>query len=393
MSHSVGTTTTSLARANKEAILHALAATGPMSRRDLSSNTGMSPATIGRLVSALITAGLVMEREQRSGTVGRPSLIVDLNPRAAVVLSVLVGANSMRVGFCDLRAKVFDTATIAIERVGQPTPVEAVIECIRSFLRSAEAKGLRCVGVGVCVPGTVDEHQNVDYAPALGWRDLALGELLSREINVPSRVENDANALALAEYHARPERSAECLVALVLEEGLGAGIVLNGQLVRGSHGAAGEVGYMLMGRSALIRVFPGFGDLEQRVGTAGVTALGRSAGFVTGDDKLAILDVLSLGREGHPKASEVAAEVLDYLALAIGNICAVLDPALITVGIHEPRLAAWMADELRHRLVGRIPKIPTIACPAAGQNALLAGVGLQGFAAAGSIVDLAESSR
>ena len=390
MSQPVGTTTTALARANKQAILDVLATTGAMSKQDLSTTTGMSPATIGRLVSSLMTVGLVVERGQRSGAVGRPSVIVDLNPRAAVVLSVLVGANALQVGFCDLRARVFDTATVALPG-GLPTSVESVLECIRDSLRRAGQKGLRCVAVGVCVPGTVDDQQNVDYAPALGWRDLALGQLLARTINVPCRVENDANSLAIAEYRARSGTGAECLVALVLEEGLGAGIVLNGQLVRGVHGAAGEVGYMLMGRSALTRVFPGFGDLEQRVGTAGVTALGRSAG-VAGEGGLTVMDVLRLGRDGDSRAVGISAELLDNLALAIGNISVVLDPAMIAVGIHDPELANWLAEELRTRLLGRIPKIPTITGPAAGRDALLAGVGLQGFAAAGSLVDLAETS-
>lgn len=392
MSQPGGTTTMALARANKQSIVDALTAAGPMSRQDLSTATGMSAATIGRLVSSLMGVGLVSVHGQRSGSVGRPSLIVDLNPRAAVVLSVLVRATSMKVGFCDLRATVFDTATIPISADGGPTPVEAVIACIQSQLREAAAKGLRCVGVGLCVPGTVDEHQNVDYAPELGWRDLALGELLAREISVPSRVENDANSLALAEYRARSDKDVECLVALVLDEGLGAGIVMNGRLVRGLNGAAGEVGYMLTGRSALSRVFPGFGDLEQRLGTAGVTALARSAGFASDGDKLTVLDVMSLSQAGNTKASETASELLDHLALAIGNICVVLAPAMITIGIHEPRLADWMANELRSRLLGRIPRIPAITWPSTGSNAMLAGAGVQGFAAAGSLVDLAESA-
>jgi predicted NBD/HSP70 family sugar kinase len=148
---------------------------------------------------------------------------------------------------------------------------------------------------------------------------------------------------------------------------------------------------MLLGRDALDKVFTGFGDLEQRVGSAGVGEIAREAGMVGQADDLTALDVFRLKVSGVAHATKAASSLLDDLTLALGNICVILDPDVVILGLDDTEVSSWLAKELRARLLGRIPHVPTILGTREGRHFLLAGVGWEAFAATGSILDLVET--
>ncbi|MFC7641289.1 ROK family protein [Streptosporangium lutulentum] len=136
----------------------------------------------------------------------------------------------------------------------------------------------------------------------------------------------------------------------------------------------GEIGYMLLERSSLARFFPGFGDLESRVGSAGLTRQARERGIAAPADRpLTAADVFNLVRGGSVEAGALLEETLDYVALAVANLCTVLDPELVIVGGEMGGAADLITPGLRDRLVGRIPHVPRLAASALGDDAVIVG--------------------
>ncbi|MCL6613678.1 MAG: ROK family protein, partial [Firmicutes bacterium] len=209
-------------------------------------------------------------------------------------------------------------------------------------------------GIGVGVPGGVREGGVVQWAPALGWRNLALAEEIARKFPYPVFVENDVNLLALGEYWYGIGQGTRSLVCLAVGTGLGAGIVLDGQVYTGAHAAAGEVCNLVADISYLGRTYPGFGWLEGFVSGPALArryaSLLEEMGKGPHSEVLPNVDaevVFARAREGEPIACRVVEEFTRYLALALVSIVAVLDPEMIVLGggVSES------ADVFRDRLV------------------------------------------
>lgn len=370
-----------VSRVNQTAILDVLRQHGPQSRQEIGARTGLSAATVNRLASQLLRKGLVIADGQQPSTGGRPSILLRYSGRAHLVSVVHIGATRTEGALVDFDGTI-------VHRVQRPVVPDVLHAADRATIRLEEAlsvvtelgaaaagRGQPSQAIGVVVPGVVDGADGrVTWAPALDWREVPVGSLLADRTGLPVVVENDANVLAVGEHHRGAGRGVQDLVAVVLGTGIGTGIVTGGRLHRGSRAAAGEIGYMLLDRSSLGRLFPGFGDLESRVGSAGLTRQARERGLAAPADRpLTAADVFDLVRTGSVEARALLEETLDYVALAVANLCTVLDPELVIVGGEMGGAADLITPGLRDRLVGRIPHVPRLAASELGDDAAVVG--------------------
>lgn len=369
-----------VSRVNQTAILDALRQHGPLSRQEIGARTGLSAATVNRLAGQLLRRGLVVTDGHQPSTGGRPSILLRYSGRANLVSVLHVGATRTEGALVD-----FDGAIV--HRVQRPVVPDVLHAADRATIRleealsvvaelgaAADGRGQPSQAIGVAVPGVAGADGRVTWAPALDWREVPVGSLLRDRTGLPVVVENDANVLAVGEHHRGAGRGVQDLVAVVLGTGIGTGIVTGGRLHRGSRAAAGEIGYMLLDRTSLARLFPGFGDLESRVGSAGLTRQARECGIAApGGRPLTAADVFDLVRDGSVEARSLLEETLDYVALAVANLCTVLDPELVIVGGEMGGAADLITPGLRDRLVGRIPHVPRLAASELGDDAVIIG--------------------
>jgi len=229
---------------NRSLALQSLYSDGPQSRADLARATSLTPVTIGALINELIAEGLVVELGTRNAArVGKPATLVGFEPSAAHIVSLdLSPGTAFRGALLDLRGTVLTTAEVPrAERVGEEA-VEAVTELARGLVRRSSRPVL---GIGVGTPGVVDGAGVVLDAPNLGWSRTPLAEMLHRQLDLPVHVANDANAAALAE-HSFGGATGRGVLVLAVGLGVGAGILLDGALVRGDRFAAGEIGHLIV---------------------------------------------------------------------------------------------------------------------------------------------------
>ncbi|MFP3466511.1 ROK family protein [Leifsonia sp. SIMBA_070] len=383
-------TTSTLARVNQTAIIEALRESGALSRQQLGAKTGLSPATINRLTASLIEDGLVVPAGQEPSTGGRPSVLLRYAGSSRLVAAIQLRAETVTGILVDFDGKVVFRRSVALgarrpEQTGaagdgtappeQDRELRKVFRLFDDLIATADSMGTPCLAVGIAVPGVVQQPDGiVGTMPEFGWAGVPLGALLRERTDLPVVVENDANALAYGELHGGAGRGLSSLVALFLENGLGAGIVANGELHRGARAEAGEIGYLLMERSSLERSYDARGDLEDRIGSLALTQRARERGMpIPATGTLTAEDVFELARDGNADAQELADEILDMVAIAVAALVIVLDPELVVVGSSFVGSSDMVIPGIQERLRGRIIRVPRIEPATHREDAVLLG--------------------
>jgi glucokinase len=276
-----------------------------------------------------------------------------------------------------LLAWELSTSTVLAQDVF-PTPAEigpeAMVDClvaaIDALLADCGQKRANLRGLGVAVPGLVDAAAGIVLTAGNldSWSRVPLCDLLDSQLHIPVVIEHDANAAALGERWRGAAQDLESFAFLALGTGIGVGIVINGQLYRGAHFAAGELGDLVVGREFLGQERGGQGNLAQLIGGKTLRQRGKQA---TGDD-LSAAEVVSRA-ENDVELAAVADEVNDYLAMAIIAISALLDPEAIIVGGGTAEAGEDLLDPVRERVAREVPALPLIIASALGPEAQLYG--------------------
>lgn len=211
--------------------------------------------------------------------------------------------------------------------------LENLYQTIEAVLESANLKPRDLAGLGVCVPGIVlaDQGVVVDCTNLAGWREVALGRLLSDRYGVPVTIDNDARAACWAEATTGAGAGVPTQAYVTISTGIGAALVLDGKLYRGVHAVAGELGETR---------WPGGGTAEQE---ASGTALRQRFG-------LGAEELESRWHQGDPVAREALGHLVSRLGLLLGNLCTLVDPGLIVVGGGVANLGAFLLHPLEEEV-------------------------------------------
>lgn len=356
---------------NRAAVLASVRSAGESTRAELAEITGLSVATVSRAVAALIDAELLVERSAVGPAGGRPLGRVRVDDRAATVLAVDIADHHTTISLVDLGGTVHSSERLEDPPVG---PEERLAHTISAI---TDAFGKRNqlhppVAVGVAIPGPVQADGTVDFAPALHWRRIQLGALLRDALGVPVAIGNDANLIAVAESRWGAESGATSLMALAVFEGVGAGIVEAGRIVEGSRGFAGQIGRMLVGTDSIDRLYAEFGDLEMQLGATGLVRRANDAGVALAIDDDPFASLFEHLGERTP-AGDLAHRVLDEFAVAIANVCALLDPEVIVLAGRFAPLVGVVVPELERRLTGRVLHLPRLVAASTPDDGALLG--------------------
>jgi len=313
---------TFLRKYNRRLLVNLLETEGPLSRSELARRTGLSPSVLTRRVQSLLREGVVREAGKAASSGGRRPTLLSFNPDYAGAIGVKIERTRLLAARVDLGGRI--TARDAAQLDGPPD-VSATVAGIRAAVDRL-ATG-RVLGVGVCVSGHVDAKRRIDlYSPILGWRDIPLAELLERAIDLPIHVENDVNALSLAEHAYGAGRRFAHFVCLTVGEGIGAGIVLNGTLYRGAFGAAGEIGHTTFDPSGPACRCGEPGCLEVYASDRFLEAEATRLGY------RGIPDLMRAAREADGEAHEVFVRMGRTLGLGAKNVVNLLNPEAIVLG-------------------------------------------------------------
>ena len=323
---------------NRQIILNYVRERGPISRADIAHETALQRSTVSLIVEELRAEGLIEEIGGES-TGGRPPLLLSLRTADAVAIGVDVGTAQSIVATSDLAGRVLES-----ERFDTPTDFHELIDQIIRHARNLITKSKNTIeGVGISLPGLVDPESAKLYVPHFKWRDIPLVQKLSDALGLPVSMENDANAAALAElWFGRPEiREVRDFILVLVEEGVGTGIVFDGQVYRGEGGAAGEFGHMTIGSGAPVACASGSHECweafaSERAALARYKNLARS---VNGSGATKFGELIDLALHADGAARTALQETAYYLGIGIANLIRGLAPEAVIVG--GPIVRAW----------------------------------------------------
>ena len=229
---------------NRILLLQALHADGPQSRADLARQSGLTPTTVSAVTAELIADGLISEVGRKASTsAGKPATLLGVEPDGRHVIALdLSDDDVIEAAVVNLAGKM--VARHSRARTGE-TGKKAIATIVRFARDIARTVDRPLLGVGCATPGIVDDHGVVLTAAHMKWSNEPLAAQLTAAVNVPCYVANDANAAVLAEYSALVTAT-ENLLLVRVGGGVGAGVVIGGELFVGGSFAAGEIGHVVV---------------------------------------------------------------------------------------------------------------------------------------------------
>jgi len=330
---------------NRQIVLNYVRELGPISRADIARETALQRSTISLIVDELSVDGLVEEVSGES-TGGRPPSLLSLRAADAVAIGIDLGTVKTVMAKGDLVGRVLEQEEFPTDRDIKKT--------LRSVVQRAErlvAKANGTVeGIGISLPGVVDPETGDSYVPHFNWRNAPLAEMLTEATSLPVSIDNDANAAALAElWFGRPEiREVRDFILVLVEEGVGTGIVFDGQVYRGEGGIAGEFGHMTIGTGAPVECAVGSRECweafaSERAAIARYEKLSRS----NGNQKINFASIMDLALKGERNAKAALKETAQYLGVGIANLIQGLAPEAVIVGGPIARVWPLIVDDLK----------------------------------------------
>jgi predicted NBD/HSP70 family sugar kinase len=366
-----------LKQLNARAVLESIREGSPISRAEIARRTGISKPTVSLALQALLETGVVRETEPDPDRPHYGAVFFEPVPEAALVIGLDIGARFLRGAISDLDGRVRARQDVELRGVTASSALGAVAEVREALLEAAGRPGALDAAV-VGVPGVVDPTSGAvslaTNVPGIEERDF-LAELEGL-LAVPVRLENDINLAALGEQWRGIARGVDDFLFLSIGTGMGAGLVLHGELHRGRNGAAGELDYALVGVSEELdpcaqavaalteRLAPGF--------------LGRSSLLPPFEPRL----VFAAARAGDPLARSVVEEEARRIALHVMPAAAVADVELVVLGGGLGANGDLLLEPIRSQLAARLPYPPRIETSSLGEAAVLTGALAVGVRAA-----------
>jgi predicted NBD/HSP70 family sugar kinase len=356
-------------RHNLGVVLGHVVAHGSRSRATIAQETGLNKSTVSSLVTELIDLGLLAERgTERTGSVGRPGLVVEVAGTGAAGVGLEVNVDYLSVRVVDLLDRLASMARSALERL--------VVDDVRP------------AGIAVALPGIVDAASGtLLIAPNLHWEDVPVAqELAARlgEAGPPPTVDNEANLAAVAELQEGAGRGLENFIHVSGEVGIGAGVVLGGTLFRGTHGFGGEFGHLTVDPDGPPCACGSRGCLETRAGLeALLAAAGEPEGRVPSGEPVTRL--AARADAGEPGAVEALQEAGRWLGIGMASAANLLDPQAFVLGGFLAQLAPYVRpaaeEELQRRVLGARRGMPDVLTSPLGPEAASRGAAVLALAA------------
>jgi predicted NBD/HSP70 family sugar kinase len=354
---------------NERTVLDAIRSEAPISRAEISRRAGISKPTVSLALRSLLSAGLVREAAHDPGGPSYGAVFFEPVAEAALVLGIDIGARFLRGALCDLNGAVRARQDVELHGTSAGTALDGIVRLRRSLVETAGLPDELIDGAVVGVPGVVaSARHRIELATNVpGLEGLDVGAELRSRLALPVTVENDINLAALGERSAGIAHGVDTFVFVSVGTGLGAGLVLGGDLHRGHNGAAGEVDY------ALGNLGP---ELDPCAGA--LTALAEQlAGSGDLDTRLAppyeARSIFDGARVGDPLAREVVAEAVRRIAMHVAPIAAVADVELVVLGGGIGSNGDLILEPIRSLLRAWLPYPPRVEVSSLGESAVVTG--------------------
>ena len=332
---------------NRQIILNHIRENSQISRAEIARITALQRSTVSLIVEELKNIGLIEEIDGESSG-GRPPQLLSLKTAHAIAVGVDCGKKRTIVAASDLAGRTLDQEEFATDQDFETT-IERIIAAVKYLIQKNDGS---IEGIGVSVPALVEPRSGkVLTVPHLNWREPAFAERLKIATGLPVKIDNDANAAALAElWFGRPEvTSVRDFILVLIENGIGTGIVFDGQIYRGKGGIAGEFGHMTIGEDAPVACAAGKYNCWEAFASER-SAVARYVKLLkkqNGASKISFAELVNIALKGDEKACAALKQTAYYIGVGIANLFQGLAPEVAIVTGTIVRAWSLIEDDIR----------------------------------------------
>ena len=378
MTYPLTITASAMRDINRSAILEIIRRESPISRTAIGERLNVSLPTVMRIVDELIEEGFIRLQGTTEWSGGRRRPLIEFNSDGGVVLGVDMGGTKMYGALSDLGGNILDEVNIGHHGTSGEESFNYLTKLIDELLASPKVDRQRVRGIGVGAPGvTLHEQGIVTWAYTLHWDNFPLKARLGERYDLPIIVDNDVNLAALGELWFGAGQNIQDMILIAVGTGIGAGVIIDGALYRGSNEASGEIGNMIPGREFLGKNYKDFGALESVASGTGIAARARELlkSHRSQAELLSLTaeDVFEAARIGESWAWKVINETVDYLSIAIANLVSAFDPEVVVLGGGVSRSADMLITPILDRIKVAIPNPPKLVVSNLGLRATVMG--------------------
>lgn len=333
---------------NRQIVLSYVRDRGPISRAQIARETELHRSTVSLIIDELESDGLIVETGEGVSAGGRKPTLYKLRTGVPVVIGIDLAPRTTTIGIADLGGN-------ALERVAFSTSPDAefmaekIIEKVEEMISRYPAEGLE---IGISVPGLVERNgRRVLHIPYFDWRDWDICQRLEEATGLSVSIDNDANATALAELWLSQEGlgKSDTFLTVLVGEGIGTGLVFDGTLYRGKHGAGGEFGHMILGKDAPVSCSCGSHECWEAYASE-KAMLSRYRTLLSLDDlkqnDIDSRELVELALNGEKHAVQALRETVEYLGNGISSLIVGLSPQMVVVSGRITKAWDIFADEI-----------------------------------------------
>lgn len=305
----------------------------PVSRAEISRLTGLSGAAVTKTARPFLEAGYFIESTSDDAVTangpGRPSSPLAIRADREYFVGVKITADEAIGIVADLRAQAHESQHRPLHSTESSAVMDEIVALVKDLRGRAPQYQERCHSLGIALAGDVDRRTGlVRYSPFLDWHDVPLGDTLARATGLSTVVENDVQALATAEWWFGEGAGADSFAMVTVGTGIGCALMLNGDMVAGSYGVAGELGHIPVGDEQVACQCGGRGCVETVASEQAIVARVRDG---LGDPELTMADAVRLARAGEPAARAAFDRAGHAIGLALATVANLVGPERIIV--------------------------------------------------------------
>jgi len=363
---------------NRTAVLEYIRKHGCSSRAVISKNLELSLPSVVRIIDDLFEEKLLRYKGGHEDSGGRPRLLIELATDENIALGLDLGGTKAYACIVDYNGDILFEHVVKLHNTEGEESYQMVHDLISEMTIHAKSFKKTIRGISVGVPGVTDHKTGtVVFAPSLSWKDFPLQERLKKDFDMPVIVENDVNMAALGEMWFGCGKTLSNLVLITLGTGLGAGVIVDGCIYRGSHEASGELGYMVFEKDELYHEYPKFGPLEYSIAGAGLAIQAKEAlkGVISEEEleKITAENLFEAYSEGEEWTMNIISNFVDKLAMTIIAASSVMDPQMIVLSGGVMDSAIVFLPRLKELIKDKVPENTFLEVSGLGARATILG--------------------
>ncbi|MCC5467281.1 ROK family transcriptional regulator [Pelosinus baikalensis] len=332
---------------NKMIVLNTIYKKRPISRAEIAKVTGLNKSTVSALVDELLTEELVLEMGTGESQGGRKPVNLSINKEVGNIIGIDLGVNYILSIMTNFAGEIIWEKRIDLQHTHN-SPGQRIADLqtlIRETIENASQTVRGIIGIGIGVPGIVNYEQGLILsAPNLGWENIELRSIIEQKFGVPVFIDNEANAGAIGEKWFGAGKRADEFLYISAGTGIGAGIIINNELYRGSRGLAGEIGHMTVSLDGIPCSCGNTGCLEEY---SSEKALFRYMKEHICVEELTIFNIIDNAIAGDDVSRRAFEYVGKYLGIGVANLINAFNPQLVIIGNSLPLAGDILMDELR----------------------------------------------